>query len=74
MLGHEVNGFGRGELRGDDKIPFIFPIFVIRQDEHTALLRLEDKLLRRGNGGIGIKFWLSCHVYAAVCYGLTGGF
>ena len=66
MLGHEVDGVGRRELRGDDEVALVLAVLVVDQHEHAAGARLVQQLLgggeevveadarrRRGRGGVG---------------------
>ena len=42
MLGHEVDGVRRGELRRDDEVTFILAVLIIDEDEHAPGPRLLD--------------------------------
>ena len=48
MLGHEVDRFGGGALRGDHEIALVLAILVIDQDEHPALAGFLDYVLGSG--------------------------
>ena len=37
MLGHEVNGFRRDELRRHDQIAFVLAVGIVHDDDHFAL-------------------------------------
>ena len=47
MLGHEVDRFGRGALRGNYEVALVFAVLVIDQDEHPALAGFLDDVLGR---------------------------
>ena len=42
MPGHEIDGLGRDLFGGDDQIAFIFPIFIVDQDDEFALFDVPD--------------------------------
>jgi len=42
VLRHEINGLGRRLFGGDAQVPFIFPIFVIHEDDYFPL-RMSSK-------------------------------
>ena len=48
VAGHEVDPFRRSELRRDHQVAFVFPVFIVDQDEHAALAGFLDQLLGRG--------------------------
>ena len=48
MARHEVDCVGRGELRRHDKVAFVFPAFVVNQDEHPAIAGFLDQFFRAG--------------------------
>ena len=48
VAGHEVDRVGRGELRRDDEVAFVFAVFVIDQDEHPAVAGFLDQFLGGG--------------------------
>ena len=45
MGGHEVHGFGRGHLRGDDQIALVLAVLVIDKDEHAPVAGILDDIL-----------------------------
>jgi hypothetical protein len=44
MLGHEIDGFGRDELGGQDKIALVLAVFLIDEDNHAAGAQLGNDL------------------------------
>ena len=44
VLGHEVDGVGRGHLRGDDQIALVLAVLGIDQDDHAAVAQIVDDL------------------------------
>jgi hypothetical protein len=48
VLGHEVDGFGRDVLGGDDDVAFVFAVFLVNQHDHFAGLDVGDDFLDRG--------------------------
>jgi hypothetical protein len=42
MLGHEVDGLRSNFFGGNDQIPFIFPVFVVDQDNELPFLNISD--------------------------------
>ena len=42
---HEVDGFRRRLLGGDDEVALVLAVFVIDEDDHAALAQLVDSLL-----------------------------
>lgn len=48
MLGHEVDGFGRDVLGGDDDVAFVLAVFLVNQHDHFAGLDVGDDFLDRG--------------------------
>ena len=44
MGGHEVDDFGRGMARGKQKIPFVFAVFVVDDDDDFSPLKRGDGL------------------------------
>jgi hypothetical protein len=44
VLGHEVDGLGRDELRGHEQIAFVLAIFFVYQDDHAPASDLGDDL------------------------------
>ena len=45
---HEVDGFGRDELRGHGKVAFVLAILVVDDHQHAAVADFLDRL---GDGG-----------------------
>ncbi|MNG27424.1 hypothetical protein D3C84_1125400 [compost metagenome] len=41
---HEVDGFGRDEFGGHDKVALVFTVFFVNQDDDTAGAQLGDDL------------------------------
>ena len=39
MLGHEVDGLGRGKLGGNDEVAFVLAAFVVDEDDEVALAK-----------------------------------
>ncbi len=52
VLGHEVDGVGRGHLRRDDEVALVLPLLGIDQDEHVPVARVLDHLLDGGERGM----------------------
>ncbi len=51
---HEIDGFRRRLLRGDDEIAFVFAVLVIDEDDHAALVQLLQGFLNGAESfGIG---------------------
>src|SRR5512147_515906 len=44
MLGHEIDGMGGNLLGSDDEIAFIFPVFVIHQDNELPLFNVSNRV------------------------------
>ena len=40
VLGHEVDGVGRGHLRGDDEVALVFAVLGVHQDDHAAVAQI----------------------------------
>jgi hypothetical protein len=43
-LGHEVHRLGRHMLRGHDEITFIFPVFIVYQDNELAFFNISNRV------------------------------
>ena len=41
-LRHEIDGGGRGVLRGHDKVAFVFAVGVVHDDDHFAFAEVGD--------------------------------
>ena len=48
MLGHEIDRLGRRFLGWNDEVALVFPIFLVNEDDHLALLNIFDDLVDRG--------------------------
>ena len=70
--GHEVHGFGRGHLRGDDQIALILAVLVIDKDEHAPVARILDDILD-GTDGVAPVFLdrAGCLERGAVSHGMS---
>jgi hypothetical protein len=66
VFGHEVDGFGRGELGGEGEVAFVFAVFVVDDDDHAAGLEVGD-----GGGDGGEACVLVGHVGLTPPGGLT---
>ena len=47
ILGHEVDGLRGSELRGNDEIALILPVFIIDQNDELAVLNIPNSHLNR---------------------------
>ncbi len=45
VLGHEVDGVGRGHLRGDDEVALVLAVLGVDQDDHAAVAQILDDLV-----------------------------
>lgn len=48
---HERDSLGRDELGGEDKVAFVFAVFVIGEDDHLAIAEVFEDFLDGGKGG-----------------------
>src|SRR5215468_8990308 len=47
VSGHEINGIGRDLFGRDHEVAFIFPVFIIDDDDHSAFLDLVNGFFNR---------------------------
>ena len=50
-FGHEVDGFGRDVVGGEDEVAFVFAVFFIDQDDHAASAHVGNNIFNGGNQG-----------------------
>jgi hypothetical protein len=45
VFGHEVDGFGGHLFRRHGQVPFVFPVFIVDEDDHFAIADIFDGLV-----------------------------
>jgi hypothetical protein len=47
VLGHEVDGVGRGHLGGDHEVALVLAVLGVHQDDHAAVAQVLDDFVYR---------------------------
>ena len=55
VAGHEVDGFGRDVVGGDDDVALVLAVFLVHQDHHAAGGEVGHDVLDRGDRGWGAR-------------------
>ena len=55
VLGHEVDGVGRGHLRRDHEIAFVLAVLGVDQDDHAAVAQVLDDLVDRREEALAFR-------------------
>jgi hypothetical protein len=66
VFGHEVDGFRRRQLRRNDEVALVLPLFVIDQDDHPAVAKFLDSFLDRRKRLAGVAGYAQ-HVHFSSC-------
>ena len=54
MASHEIDGFRRDVVGGDDEVALVLAVFLIDQDHHSAGADLGDDVLDRRDRAVGL--------------------